>query len=321
MASLKERLAEEPPRVITVIRTDRVGDLILSTPFLTVLRDAYPQATIAAIVDPYCQEVLASSGLVDRILTDVPTPGQLPGPSDLTIALAPRTGSLKMARRIGAPLRLGYVYRGRPLVRLAARFLLTHYEEVTVDPPLQVPHEIAQLDLLARRLGLPSSTGLPLRLGFRSERVPGRVVFHLGDRWLAGGWEIDDLRRLLDGLKRFDEVKVTAGPREERLLAESGLRLEGMELCTGLSFEQWAGLLGSAQALLSPDTGAVHLAAAMGTPVVVGYEASTFEHCSRQWAPWMVPHRSVVKAAPGETIPLLLAGLEELVSNSRNGAT
>ncbi len=321
MASLKERLQASPPRVITVIRTDRVGDLILSTPFLTVLRQAFPQATIAAIVDPYCQEVLAESGLVDKILTDLPGEGQLPGPSDLTIALAPRTGSLKLARRTGAPLRLGYVYRGRPLVRLAARFLLTHVEEVTVNPPHHVPHEIEQLDLLARRLGLPPSTGLPLQLGFTADRVPGRVVFHLGDRWLAGGWSLSDLSDLLEGLRRFPDVQITAGPREEKMLAEGGLSLHGLRLRTNLAFEEWAQLLGSAEALLSPDTGAVHLAAAMKTPVVVGYEASTYEHCSRQWAPWMVPHRSVVKGAPGETIPKLLAGLEELVSNSRNGAT
>jgi ADP-heptose:LPS heptosyltransferase len=312
MASLKQKLADKPPKTITVIRTDRVGDLILSTPFLTALRRGFPEAQITAVVDPYCQEVLACSGLVDAVRL-----ASQPSSSDLTVALAPRTDSLKLAYKTGAPLRLGYVYRNRPLVRLAARFLLTHYEEVTIDVPRRVPHEVEQLDLLARRLGLPSTLDLPLTVGVAALKVPGRLVFHLGDRWLAGGWTFDDLQVLLKGLREFGPIKVTAGPREVKLLADNGLEVEGMELCTGLSFQQWAELIGSAEALISPDTGAVHLAAAMGTPVVVAYEASTYEHCSRQWAPWRVPSRSVVKGAARETIPSLLAALEELVSDSR----
>ena len=320
MASLKERLAEKPPRTITVVRTDRVGDLILSTPFLTALRQGFPDAVIAAVVNPYCQQVLQWSGLADVICTELPT-GSFPGPSDLTVSLAPRTESLRMAYQIGAPLRLGYVYRNRPLVRLAARLLLTHYEEVTIAPPHQVPHEVAQLDLLARRLGLPSTLELPLNLGLPSVKVPGRLVFHLGDRWLVGGWTFDDLRSLLKSLRGFGEVKVTAGPREEKLVADNGLEIDGVELCFGHSFSDWAALLGSADLVVSPDTGAVHLAAAMGTPVIVAYEASTYEHCSRQWAPWRVAHRSVIKSAPQETIPALVAAVEDLVSNSRNCAS
>lgn len=318
MASLKQRLAQNPPRHITVVRTDRVGDLILSTPFLAALRQGFPQATITAVVDPYCQEVLRWSGLVDSIVTD---PSRLSQPGDLAVALAPRTEALKLVRRLGAPLRLGYVYRNRPLVRLAARLLLTHLEEVSIRPPHQVPHEVEQLDLLARRLGLPSTLEHPLDLGLSTPKVPGRLAFHLGDRWLAGGWSFSDLGRLLSGLRELGELKVTAGPREQKLLADYGLEVEGMEVRTGLAFDEWAALLGSAEAVVSPDTGAVHLATAMRTPVVVAYEASTFAHCSRQWAPWKIPHRSVVKANPEETIPKLLSAVEDLLSTSRNGAS
>jgi heptosyltransferase-3 len=317
MASLREILAQRPPKTITVIRTDRVGDLILSTPFLQGLRAGFPQASVVALLPPYCRQVLQWSGLVDRqIGLDA---AELPD-SDLVVALAPRTECLRLAYRTGAPVRLGYVYRDRPLVRLAARFLLTHYEEVTVKPPLEVAHEVEHLDRLARRLGLPSTRDLPLTVGLNSRKVPGRLVFHLGDRWLAAGWRFEDVRDVLRELRRFGEIKVTAGPREEELLLENELGIDGIELCRGLSFDRWAELVGSAEVVVSPDTGAVHLSAAMRTPVVVAYEAATFQHCSRQWAPWKVPSRSVIKTSPRETLPKLLAAVEELVSDSRNGA-
>lgn len=320
MASLKNLLEADPPRRIAVIRTDRVGDLILSTPLLTALRQAYPEANILALTDPYCRQVLQWSGLVD-VQADYRSGSPWPEPIDLAIALAPRTECLRAAHRLKARRSLGYVYSSRPMLRLLAPFLLTHHEVIAVKPPHQVPHEVHQLDVLARRLGLPSTLDLPLSLGLTGQKVAGRLVFHLGDRWLAGGWSFDDLRALLAGLRELGEVKVTAGPREERLLAENPLQVEGVELCfCGEAFLDWATLVGSAEVLVSPDTGAVHLAAAMQTPVVVAYEASTYEHCSRQWAPWKISHRSVVKSSPGQTIPRLLAAVEELVSDSRNGA-
>ncbi len=307
--SLKARLEQNPPERITVIRTDRVGDLILSTPLLAGLREGFPKAEITALVAPYCREVLRDSNLVDRVVTKLPTQA-----CDLAIALAPRTESWKLAYRTKAPVRLGYAYTDRPLARVASGWLLTDRELVTVKPPHLVPHEVAQLDLLARRLGLPSTQSHPLSIGLKAKHEARRVVFHLGDRWLVGDWRFEDLRILLRALRAYGDVFVTAGPREAELVSNNGLDVDGVHLRFGKSFREWAELIGSASVLVSPDTGAVHLAAAMGTPVVVAYEASTYEHCSQQWAPWMVESRSVVKGSPARTLSELLIALEELVS-------
>ena len=307
MASLRSRLEKNPPRRIVAIRTDRVGDLILSTPFLAGLRQGFPQAHITALVAPYCQEVLADSPLVNEVVTELPSER-----FDLALALAPRTQCWRWAYQTRAPIRLGYAYTDRPLGRLASRWLLTERDLVRIEPPFQVPHEVAQLDLLARRLGLPSTLDFPLSVGIESAAKRKGIAFHLGDRWMAGGWTFDDLMVILRRLQEHGPVTVSAGPREVELL--QGRELEGVTLLTGLTFRHWAETLAKAEVLVSPDTGAVHLATAVGTPVVVAYEASTYEHCSRQWAPWKVAHRSVVKGEPGQTVDQLLVALEELVS-------
>ena len=68
--------------------------------------------------------------------------------------------------------------------------------------------------------------------------------------------------------------------------------------------------------LISPDTGAVHVAAAMGTPVVAAYEADTFEHCSVQWKPWKVRHKCLVKGDPSDTIEAILDSVKVLMKRS-----
>ncbi|MBQ7502579.1 hypothetical protein IJT93_07680, partial [bacterium] len=53
---------------IAVIRTDHIGDLIVSTPFLRALRQAAPKAEITAVVPEYTAPVLENTNLVSKTL-------------------------------------------------------------------------------------------------------------------------------------------------------------------------------------------------------------------------------------------------------------
>ena len=303
--SLREVFRDNPPARILVIRTDRVGDLILSTPFLASLREQFPQAEIVAWVAPYCEHVLEKTGLVDQVVTSLPS-----GYFNLAVSLAPRSESLKNALASAAPVRVGYVYSGRPLVRLLAKRCLTHCSVVKVDPPEQVEHEVEHLDRMARSLGLPPSANRRLTLG-RSYQKKDWSVLHLGDRWFTKDWDVEHLIRLCYGLETFGRLVVTAGPREQRLVARGGF--EEFDLRTGLRFEEWCQLIGESRLLISPDTGAVHVAAALGTPVVVAYERESYDHCSVQWRPWMVDYRALAKGQPEPTLRGLLKAAEEML--------
>lgn len=53
---------------ILVIRTDRIGDLIVSTPVFKAIKDKYPDAHIAAMVSPYTADLLIHNPFVDEII-------------------------------------------------------------------------------------------------------------------------------------------------------------------------------------------------------------------------------------------------------------
>ncbi len=307
------------PERILVVRTDRVGDLILSTPFLRTLRTQFPKSEIVLRTAPYCREVLAGTGLCDRIVDEELGPGER---FDLAVALAPRTACLKEVGRAKAPRRVGYVYRNRPLVRLLARFYLTDVVELNVDTRSTVSHEVEQLDKLGRAIGIPPTTYLPLEVGVaRREREStddGDLVLHLGDRWLQSNWSAEDLLQVVDRLSGFGHVILTGGPREREMMARLSAVRPSLKVLCDLSFREWAETIAQAKVLVSPDTGAVHVAAAVGTPVVVAYEAQTFQHCSSQWAPWKVAYRAVVKGEPSQTGIDLVHAVEELTFDSRN---
>lgn len=304
--SLRAYFQEKPPRSIVVVRTDRVGDLILSTPFLQSLRAHFPEAEITLWVDPYCESILGQSGLVDRVVTHKPQRG-----FDLAVGLAPRSECLKSVHSTGAPVRVGYVYQGRPLVRLLAKRCLTHCEVVTVDPPHKVHHEVEHLDRLARLIGMPATRHHKLFLR-RIGHTHDWITLHLGDRWFQNGWTLDHVVRLGYGLEAMGRLVVTAGPREAEFV--KGGAFEEFDLRVGLGFPQWCDLIEGARLLVSPDTGAVHVAAALNTPTVVAYEEATFAHCSVQWAPWKIPYRAVVKGEPERTLGDIFSAAKELLA-------
>jgi ADP-heptose:LPS heptosyltransferase len=348
-------------RSVVVVRTDHIGDLVLSTPFLRALRKGLPEARITALLPPYTHEVLEGSPLVDEVLVHDRNARPLAGleearsrKPDLAISLAPRSRSYRLAWRTGARYRVGYVYSSRPLASLACRAWLTHrltlHLEGDMSAGLPVPHEIEQLEMLARAMGLPYEddrlvvTVPPQDLAFGRSLVDGwgrqTAALHLSGGWLSEGWKVRNLVRLVEGMlwsTNGGGVLITYGKAEESLamrLAEGlagagllgpGFRIQDSDpgvwpsdplpirLAGGLSFKQWAAALGSCSCVVSPDTGAVHVAAAMGRPVVAVYAACTRRLCSQQWAPWQVPHRLVTKGHPVQTMSAILQGVEELL--------
>ncbi len=53
---------------ILIIRTDRLGDVILSTPVIENLKFAYPDAHIAFMCRPYTREVLEGNPYLDEVI-------------------------------------------------------------------------------------------------------------------------------------------------------------------------------------------------------------------------------------------------------------
>lgn len=225
---------------VLVIRTDHLGDLLLSTPFLDALRAALPRSEITALVTPYTRPALARNPSIDRLSDFDPkaasdeqqhTLEQLAAARyDAVIALAPTMPAYRLARATRAPVRAGYVYSRRWVPRALTNLMLTHRAIFHLDGLVErgeaVPHEVEQLAWFARSLGLPGDS-TPLRLypdledlgrlkaelerpaATRSEGGAGDTVARVDSGWLAvnlaaawvkAPWSLEDYLDLLKGL-------------------------------------------------------------------------------------------------------------------------
>jgi len=331
---------------ILLIRTDRVGDIVLSTPAIASFRRSWPHAHLTGLVTEYTEPVLRHNPDLNSLVVlpkNISRAGALRqlkslGTMDLAVALAPRTDDLYLAGLSGARKRIGYVYRRRYLSRALARMILSDFCLSTADPGLAdrypdepVLHEVRQvLALVTLAGGTRLTEELVLRIGdddraYAQATVPsGAVIVPLAPRWIAPNFGVDALRTLLARLVReHNDVFVTFGSETAAAATtlREGLSAKNITWLGDLPLLRWAAVMGQAGVVITVDTGATHIAAAMKVPVVVIFEREYYQLCSHEWSPWRVPSALLCKPpAGGDLSPLIEDVLSAAETLRDNGA-
>ncbi len=317
---------------ILLSRTDRVGDLILSTPAIATIRASFPAAHITIVCSRYNAVVVERSPDVDEVaIAPSQVRPELYGAQfrecDLAIALAPNAADLKLVGATGARVRIGYTYRRRYVTRMIARMWVTDLLVSSADPAmcdrdprLVVQHEVDQVLELAKRAG--ATRIVPdLRIVISDEDrasvadlPPDPIVVQLGRRWTERGSTTASVLQL------FTDLRVLGRPLVATYGAD-GAELARVVRATGvadrvvgdLSFGAWAAVFERAACIVTIDTGATHVASAVRRPTVVLFEHAYFRLNSQEWSPYRVPN-AVLRKPADESPEALRASRAEIVA-------
>jgi heptosyltransferase III len=300
---------------ILLSRTDRIGDLVLSTPAIATVRASFPDAYVAIVTSEYNRVVVERNDDVDDVIV-LPRGvasrrfGATLRDYDVAIALAPRAVDLQLVGATRAALRIGYTYERRWFARLTAGLYVNRTMVSEADPELCdrdpqriVRHEVVQLlDLVA--LAGAGRRVLELRLDVTEEDrtiarelPPDPIVLHLGQRWFAGGSTLEGTVAIVDELAALAPVVITCARECERVAPVFEARGSVARLVRGLPFHEWAAVLERARVVVTVDTGATHVASAVHSPTVVAFEHRYFRLNSQEWSPYGVSHVLVRKPA------------------------
>jgi ADP-heptose:LPS heptosyltransferase len=300
---------------ILLSRTDRIGDLILSTPAIASVRASFPEAHITMLTSPYNRVVMERNDDVDElaVLPREIKPrvfAQQLGAYDIAVALAPRHVDLQVVGATQAPLRVGYTYERRWVARLTASLYVNRLMISEADPELcdrdphrRVRHEVVQLLDLVEMAGAHRRV-LKLRLdlvdadrSLAQQLPPAPIVLHLGMRWFRDGSTLESTLLLVDRLAQLSPVVVTCATECEDYAEAFERRTSVHRVLRNLPFYAWAAVFERASAVVTVDTGATHVASAVRRPTVVAFEHRYFRLNSQEWAPYGVPHMLVRKPA------------------------
>jgi ADP-heptose:LPS heptosyltransferase len=300
---------------VLLSRTDRIGDLVLSTPAIATVRASFPQAHVTMVTSGYNRVVVERNGDLDE-LTVLPKEASpwnfgagLAG-YDVAIALAPRFVDLALIGASRAPLRIGYTYERRWFARLTTRLYLNRVMISEADPELcdreparKVRHEVDQLlDLVA--LAGADRRVHALRLDLvDADRAIARtlpkdpIVLHLARRWFTGGSTLAGTLAMVRDLAELAPVVITCARECEPQAPAFEAEGYATHFLRGLPFHEWAAVLERARVVVTVDTGATHVASAVHRPTLVAFEHRYFRLNSQEWSPYGVPHVLVRKPA------------------------
>jgi ADP-heptose:LPS heptosyltransferase len=213
-------------------------------------------------------------------------------------------GGFRLAGAVGAPVRIGFAdLWGKPLKTLWSRGLLTKtiYRSAGLDP--RAPHECEVLLRLAEPLigdERPPRELSELRpLVLEREPAPDeRIAVQITDKWERLGISLEDVVDLIHRLAAYGTPHLLSARREAEY-AERIARSTGLPVSYFDALEPWKAAIAAAPAIVTPDSGALHAAGMLGTPVVAIFppQRGYALHVAR-WAPWAAPHR-IVRADRG----------------------
>ncbi len=317
---------------ILLSRTDRVGDLILSTPAIASVRRSFPDAHVILSCSRYNSVVVDRSPDVDEIAL-LPA-GVKPAAFgarfrgvDLAIALAPRDLDHRIVAATNAPKRVGYTYVTRYVARAVLGTILTDVVLSEADPRTAerhpertIAHEVDQVLAVAAAAGagtIVRDLVLPVLDEDRaavSDLPPAPVVVQLGRRWTEQGSTTASCLQLFRELRALGQPLVATYGDDARELGDEVARAGVADVVLGrLPFHVWSAVFERAACVVTIDTGATHVASAVRVPTVVLFEYKWFRLASQEWSPYRVPN-AILRKPPDESEASLRASRAEIVA-------
>jgi len=299
MDNVLQRLS--PGARVAIIRLRSLGDCVLTTPAISLLKQARPDLQVGVVVEEAFAPVFAGNPYVDRILA--PGIGELARwRPDLTLNLHGGTRSAQLTISARSPIRAGFAhFRFQRIYNVP---IPRTQDILSVDRTVHTAEHLASAMFY---LGVPVQEIPRATLIAKATRARSPyAVFHPVASAPAKTWPAANFRALASHLQsELGLEPVFIAGRNESLSEFSSY-----DCISGANLEEIKSLLKGATLFAGNDSGPAHMAAAFGIPVLVFFGASDLNI----WRPWRT--ESVVLTGPSSvnTIPVseAIAAIETL---------
>src|SRR3989339_1040 len=266
---------------ILLLRPDMIGDCVLITPAITLLRKKHPNARIAVLASPYTRAIFANNPDVDEIITDKKIPENK---FDISIHFYNEFEYALMAKRAKIPVRIGS--SNKPLIGwLYTKRIDQKWTDLTL-------HEVEHNLLLLKALDVDISNPPPLNIGIqRTKSKDFTVGIHLGTGKGNRSWLPERYAEVADYLiKKLHAKVILTGSKKEIGLAE---HVPGENLVGKTTLAELIKTIATYDIYIGVDTGPMHIAAALKVPTVAIFPTKFVK--PSEWGPWQTQHIVVRK--------------------------
>ncbi len=306
---------------IVLLRLDRIGDFVLGTPSYRAIRQNYSKDRISVIVSsevaslakacPYFDEVIIYDALWLK-------PGAQPmarWKSALQLILFLRNLQIDLIINFRYQSRFDVLVTGLSGAKRRVGFQMgmeSMFLTEKVPQPAPDTHQVDRNLLVLQHMGVPlQERRLEMWVTERDKKtaenhlpaqelLPGiaRIAIHLGAAMPSKRWPEESFSALIFELHAATQadILVLGGEQDQSSAHEvvDGLECPVVNLTGKLDLNQMAALVQHCKVFIGCDSGATHVAAAMGVPIVSLFSAANE---SAVWRPWG-PHVKVLTRHP-----------------------
>jgi len=293
-----EPFNEKNANKILLVRVDRIGDLILSTPAIRAVRSKYPGAEIHLLATEYTKDIVANNPNIDKVL--IYQKDKIECDYDLAFALNPDLRHNYLAFKSGAKYRVGYFPS-------YGSFFMTH--KLKNDRAERIRHELeSDLELVGVMGCKTEDKKLEISLSEAGEKYVDKyfeinfskgdviAVIHPGARQEYIRWGKDKFVEIADKLMEMNiKVIFVGGREEEELVTEIILQMHSKpHSALGLNLIQLISLIKRCSLFVGNSSGPMHIASALNIPVVAVFVGVPLDSCE-VWGPWNSKHEILTK--------------------------
>ncbi len=274
---------------ILVFMKNWLGDVLFQLPAIQTIRENFPDAKIIALAPQRCREILKSVPFLDGVCTfderkserslfsKLKFVGWLRQEKFDQVFLFHRSFTRALLCRLGGiPKRIGFETVKR-------KGMLT----ASVPLPKEPIHQVDYFLVLLKWAGLRVKFGREYQFYYSAEddtealrlmeaaclKEKSFAAFHIGANWKPKKWPAEYFLGLAKLLSEYFScpVVITGGPEEERAaqqMVEQTKKGELISFCGKTSLGVLGALFQKAAFVVSSDSGPLHIASGVGTPVV-----------------------------------------------------
>jgi len=283
-----------------IIRLDRVGDMLLSTPVFESIKKNIPGSSVTVLLNRYCRGVLKNNPYVDRII---------------------EYGSKEYVKAVSAGYDAAVVltydfdlssafacYKSGAAIRVGFKDKYTDaFYNVEIEKDPRAKYEASRNIELLEKAGFKSSYSKPALFISAEEDAEGAQFFarngigthdlvvglHPGSKRKPRRWPVSSFASAASILRKKYGVKlvISEGPGENRLSRGLNALLGGnVPVLKPSSITGWAAVYKRMNLFICGDTGPIHIAMAVGLPIVGIYGKSDYS----RWAPEDNPKLAII---------------------------
>lgn len=287
---------------ILIVRTDRVGDVVMITPMIRELRKTFPDSYIAALTNPNSADILLNNPHLDLILTD-----DLKKNTFMKVVKEIRKnkftdGLLIMpTERAAYQMILGGI-KNRIGVGRKLYEVLTLMKSVSRNKYIPLRHESDYCMDLARALGVKADDLTPEIFITDEERKTGKkilnklsihdndfkIIVHTGSGKSSGNWSEEKYLKLINEmLMKKEQAKIILTAKEmsskfrESILSLNENRIVFADTCID-RLRDLICIIANTDLLIAASTGPLHLASALNVKTV-GIFCHRRMNCAELW--------------------------------------